>query len=75
MTQLSKEELDLDKAERDIAAAEHRIGEQALRVESLRQDGHDTKGAEGLLETMRKMAFLFHEHRELILQHIARLKR
>jgi len=75
MTQLSKEEFDLDKAERDIVAAEHRIGEQALRVESLRQDGHDTKRAERLLESMRKMASLFHEHRELILRHIARLKR
>jgi len=74
MTRLSKEEFDLDTAERHITAAEHRIGAQALRVESLRKGGHDTKEAERLLEAMRQMTTQLHQHRELILQQIARLK-
>jgi hypothetical protein len=74
MTRLGNEELDLEKAERDIAAAEHRVGEQALRVEGLRQSGHDTKKAEWLLESMRQTATLLHEHRELIVRQIGRIK-
>jgi hypothetical protein len=74
MTRLSTEELNLEKAERDIAAAEHRVGEQALRVEGLRQSGQDTKKAEWLLESMRQTATLLHEHRDLIVRQIRRLE-
>jgi len=72
MTQLSKEEADLHKAELDIADAEHRVGNQALRVERLRQDGHDISDAERLLASMRRMTELLHDHRELILEQIVR---
>jgi hypothetical protein len=74
MMDLRTEKIHLEKAERDISAAEHRIGEQALRVESLRQGGHDTKQAERLLESMRQMTTQLHQHRELILEQIARLE-
>jgi hypothetical protein len=42
-------------------------------VQRLRTGGHDTREAERLLNSMRRMTELLHGHREVILQQIARL--
>jgi hypothetical protein len=66
----------LDQARRHVGEAEHRVVEQRHRVESMRREGHDTEGAEELLNTFEKTLDAMREHlesekREAIWRHSA----
>lgn len=74
MSALDKERADLAKAERDIVEGERRVAEQLLLIERLGQSGHDTRGAELLLENYRQTLEQWHVHRQLILYAIERLE-
>lgn len=63
----------LDKADRDIAAANQRIQDQVRRVVELARDGHDTVQAETLVTVFKETLQAMVEHRQLILEQIERL--
>jgi len=74
MDRLDKERHDLAKAEQDLVAGEERVTRQALLVEELRRDGHDTSDAEDILATLSRTLEEFRRHRELILAEIDRYR-
>ncbi|MDR5763474.1 hypothetical protein [Caballeronia sp. LZ035] len=65
----------LAKADRDIEQARSRIARQSEIVEELRRDGHNTETAVDLLATLQGTLKAMIEHRQLIVEHIARLER
>lgn len=74
MPGLQTERQHLLEADRHIVAGERRVTAQALRVERLREGGHDTGRAERLLLNLRQTLEAWWEHREAILREIARLE-
>lgn len=71
---LMTERQHLAKANQDIAEGEERIKRQFTLVEGLRARGQNVTSAEGLLRTLRQTMQGWEEHRELILEAIARLE-
>ena len=74
MSQLAAEREHLEKAAGHIAEGERRIAAQTGLVEQLRASGHDTTAAERLLGTLHTTLSVWHQHRDLIVQEIARLE-
>ena len=66
------EEEHLRKAEADIAAARERIERQSELMTQMSAHGHDTTTAQELLQTMRETLAVMEQHREAILQELAR---
>lgn len=60
------------EADRDIVEGEERITRQMLLIERMRQDGHDVTDAENLPLTLQETLAARREHREEILQELAR---
>jgi hypothetical protein len=60
----------LEQAERHIAENERRITEQKSRIVRLDADGHDTRAAVRLLETLRNLRSQYVEHRKRILKEL-----
>jgi hypothetical protein len=56
----------LAQATRHIARAEEMVGEQRSLIARMAEDGHDTKLAETLLETMQSTLDRMYEHRAMI---------
>ncbi len=75
MSDLAMERAHLVKAESDIGEGERRVAAQILLIERLRQDGHATGEAERLLVTFEQTLKTWKEHREAILEGIARLEK
>jgi hypothetical protein len=59
-------------ADRHIREGERRVSEQALLVEQMAKDGHDTTTAEALLRTLQDTLKTWYEHREQIVLAIER---
>ena len=74
MPNLDVERAHLVKADRDIAEGGRRVSAQVLLIERLRVGGHSTGDAENLLQTLRQTLQAWQNHRDLILQAIARLE-
>jgi hypothetical protein len=76
LVDLAMEKQHLAKAERDIAAGEVRVTQQAELVEHMRQRGaHELTEGERLLETLRGTLQTWRSHRENILEAIARMEK
>ena len=75
MLSLEREREHLAKADRGITDGERRIFAQELLIKQLHRSGHETDGAERLLLTLRQTMEVWRDHRELILQEIARIER
>ena len=63
----------LAQAETHIADAERQVTAQAMVVERLRADGHDTGEAEWLLANLKGTLETMNEHRMLILNTICQI--
>ena len=74
MADLSTERENLAKAESDIAEGERRITAQAVLIERLRRDNHETAEAEKLLLSLQQTLDLWNAHRDEILYQIGRLE-
>ena len=61
---------DLVRAEADIVAGEERLSRQEALVAELQRDGHDTKAAKVLLETLRRTLDEWRTHRAQIIRHV-----
>jgi multidrug resistance efflux pump len=64
----------LEKAEADIAEAHDRIEKQRAIISKLKEDGHDSKTAEKLLEAMLQSAAAMEAHRIVILESLGLYK-
>lgn len=62
----------LAKADMDIAAGEKRVAEQIALIEWMTKKGQDTAEAEKLLRTLEQTLETWREHRQNILDAIAR---
>jgi hypothetical protein len=63
------------QAEEHIADGEQRIARQRELIAELERDGHDTKEAHGLLETMVKLLEQMQRHRDYLVELSARSRR
>jgi hypothetical protein len=71
MPNLSRELDDLVRADDLIAQAVDRCGRQRNLVAELECDGHDTRQAQRLLETMEAVLQTFEQHRDTIIEAVA----
>jgi hypothetical protein len=71
---LPTEKRHLAIAVRDIAEGEERIQRQLTLLDTLRQRGQNLTEAEHLLQTLRQTLQTWEDHRDLIVQAIARLE-
>ena len=74
MADLLKEREHLAKAELDITDGEKRMTEQIIRIQRLRDGGRNTAQAEEMLRTLEETLKAWREHRQTILDTIARLE-
>ncbi|MBQ0821513.1 hypothetical protein KBI52_15030 [Microvirga sp. HBU67558] len=75
MNDLQREREDLVTADRHLAAGEQRIAEQLALIQRMTRDGHDTALARDLLRLLDETMVAWQEHRQLILDTIARHER
>jgi len=73
-TELERERLVLEKAERDIVAGEGRVRDQLRLALRLHASGEDTVGADRLLETFEATLAQWRAHRDLVVERIAYLE-
>ena len=74
MSDLQTEQEHLAEANRHIAEGEQRISEQLLLTEQLGWAGRDVSEAERLLLNLRQTLETWSDHRDPIVQEIARLE-
>jgi hypothetical protein len=72
---LQREREDLIAADRHLAAGEQRIAEQTALIRRLAREGHDTAKAQDLLRLLEEIMMTWQDHRQLILDAIARYER
>jgi len=73
MPDLEQERAALLKADQDIADGERRVTEQKLRIRQLIARGEDTTDALETLRLLRESLEIWREHRQSIVDTIARL--
>ncbi len=69
---LQREREDLILADRHLAAGERRITEQTLLIQRMTEQGFNTAIAEDLLRLLEETMVTWRDHRQLILDAIAR---
>jgi len=74
MADLRMERQHLVEAEYDITEGEKRITEQIFRIRRMRDAGRNTTQAEEMLRTLEEILEVWREHRQAILNAIARLE-
>ncbi|MBB3021538.1 hypothetical protein FHR70_004639 [Microvirga lupini] len=72
---LDQERADLILADRHLAAGEQRIAEQRALIRRMTEHGFNTATARDLLRLLEETMILWQEHRQLILDAIARHER
>jgi hypothetical protein len=72
---LAYEEHQLQRADEFILLAREHIERQGEIIAKLTRDGLETTDAVNLLETLHKTVFAMSGYRELVAEHIARLKK
>ena len=72
---LQREREDLIAADRHLAAGEQRIAEQLALIQRMTREGYDTAIARDLLRLLEETMVTWQEHRQLILDAIARHER
>ncbi len=72
---LASEQKHLAQAERGIARGEEQVAAQVLLIKRLRRDKYETGSAEKLLLTFQQTLITWKDHRDAILDEIARLQR
>ncbi|WP_262271562.1 hypothetical protein [Microvirga yunnanensis] len=75
MSDLQREREDLVTADRHLAAGEQRIAEQIALIRRMTRDGYDTALARDLLRLLDETMVTWKDHRQLILDAIARHER
>ncbi|EIM25941.1 hypothetical protein [Microvirga lotononidis] len=75
MTNLQQERDELVQADRHLAEGERRIGEQIDLIQWMTKHGYDTVVAKDLLRLLEETLTIWKEHRQLILDAIARHER
>ena len=75
MDALQREHEDLVLADRHLAAGEQRIAEQIALIQTMTKQGYDTALARDLLRLLEETMVTWREHRQLILDAIARHER
>ncbi|WP_262272278.1 hypothetical protein [Microvirga yunnanensis] len=75
MSDLQRERGDLVTADRHLAAGEQRIAEQIALIQRMTRDGYDTALARDLLRLLEETMVTWKDHRQLILDAIARHER
>ena len=70
---LQREREHLTKADQHIAASVQRVADQVLRIERMARRGEDTRTARAMLQTLEEALTTIRQHRQLILDAIARL--
>jgi hypothetical protein len=73
-TELNSERATLVRSRRDIVEGEERVRNQVRVAARLRADGHDSDGAERLLETFEATLAEWKTHERLIEERIAYLE-
>jgi len=56
----------LERAHRHVQDAEHRVREQAERIENMRSAGHDTRTAEEMLLVFEQALEIMRAHRAFV---------
>jgi hypothetical protein len=74
LTRIEEEEAQLSRADYHIQRAQENIERQKELVQELDKDGHDTSNALRLLATLKDTLVAMQEHRQLIIEEIARLR-
>jgi len=72
MTDLQQERDELIQADRHLAEGERRIAEQIQLIEWMTRHGYDTIVAKDLLRLLEETLTIWKQHRQLILDAIAR---
>jgi hypothetical protein len=72
---LQRERNDLIQADRHLAAGEQRIADQVALIQRLTEQGYNTTAARDLLRLLEETMVLWQDHRQLILDTIARHER
>ena len=72
---LGRERADLILADRHLAAGEQRIAEQRALIRRMTEHGFNTATARDLLRLLEETMVLWQDHRQLILDAIARYER
>ena len=72
MNGLQQEREDLIAADLHLAAGEQRIAEQIALIQTMTRQGHDTALARDLLRVLEETLVTWQDHRQLILDAIAR---
>ncbi|KLK90490.1 hypothetical protein AA309_25430 [Microvirga vignae] len=75
MTDLQQERDDLIQADRHLAQGERRIADQIALIQWMTMKGYNTAVATDLLRLLEQTLALWQEHRQLILETIARHER
>ncbi|PVE24121.1 hypothetical protein DC522_12590 [Microvirga sp. KLBC 81] len=75
MNDLQREREDLILADRHLAAGEQRISGQIALIRRMTEQGCDTTTARELLRLLEETMVLWQDHRQLILEAIARHER
>jgi len=75
MNDLQREREDLITADRHLAAGEQRIAEQIALIQRMTREGYDTVLARDLLRLLEETMATWKDHRQLILDAIARHER
>jgi hypothetical protein len=75
MNDLQRERDDLIQADRHLAAGEERIAEQIAPIQRMTEQGFETALARDLLRLLEETMVTWQEHRQLILDAIARHER
>ena len=75
MNDIQREREDLIVADRHLAAGEQRIAEQIALIQRLTEHGFNTATARDLLRLLEETMVTWREHRQLILDAIARHQR
>ena len=72
MNDLQREREDLIQADQHLAAGEQRISEQIALIQRMSEQGYNTATARDLLRLLEQTMVLWQDHRQLILDTIAR---
>jgi hypothetical protein len=72
MPNLNQQRAELFKLDQDIAECEHRVTEQVLWIGEMIARGEDPTDAQETLQVMNESLALWREHRQSILDAIAR---
>ncbi|ACL63054.1 hypothetical protein [Methylobacterium nodulans] len=72
---LQQEQEDLIQADRHLAAGEKRVIEQIVLLQRMTEKGYDTATGKDLLRLLEETMVIWQDHRQLILDAIARHER